>query len=64
MSVLWAFFAARLLQTWDATPVDTLVFDFRGNPGGSNMLLKPLLDGLQQRLARSISNPNFRVRGN
>ena len=61
MSVQWAFFAARLLQTWDATPVDTLVFDFRGNPGGSNMLLKPLLDGLQQRLARSISNPNFRV---
>ena len=54
-------FAARLLETMDANPVDTLVVDFRGNPGGINMLIKPLLDGLQQRLPILLWNPDFRV---
>src|SRR5438876_1407786 len=57
----FASFAASFLQTMDTNPIDTLVFDFRGNGGGSNMLWLPLLTGFQQRLPRLLWNPNFRV---
>src|SRR5207248_1119560 len=57
----FASFAAGLLQTLDSSPVDTLVIDFRGNPGGNNMVIKPFLDGFQQRLPRLSTNPRFRV---
>ncbi len=54
-------FAAGLLRTLDTMPVDTFVIDFRQNPGGNNKVIKPLLDGLQQRLPRLLLNPRFRV---
>jgi uncharacterized protein (TIGR03437 family) len=54
-------FAAGFLRLLDTNAVDTLVFDFRGNPGGNNMVIQPLLDGLRQRLPRLLSNPDFRV---
>jgi uncharacterized protein (TIGR03437 family) len=61
MTPTFESFAATLLQILDTNPVDTLAFDFRGNPGGDNMVSKPLLDGFQQRLPRLVSNPNFRA---
>jgi uncharacterized protein (TIGR03437 family) len=54
-------FAATLLSTVDSNPIDTLVFDFRGNTGGDDSLINPLFNGFAQRLPRLAANPNFAV---
>jgi uncharacterized protein (TIGR03437 family) len=54
-------FAAGLLNTVDTNPVDTFVFDFRGNTGGNSALINPLINGLAQRYTALLSNPRFRV---
>jgi uncharacterized protein (TIGR03437 family) len=56
-----AAYAAQILQTLDANPVDTVVIDFRENGGGNEYLLYPLGVGLFQRLASLRANPNFRI---
>jgi len=57
----FAGFAANLLATFDANPIDSFVFDFRGNTGGDSSVINPLLAGLQQRLPAALENPKFRV---
>jgi uncharacterized protein (TIGR03437 family) len=57
----FAAFAANLLKTFDSNPVDTFIFDFRGNTGGDSSVINPLLNGLQQRTAAILGNPNFHV---
>jgi uncharacterized protein (TIGR03437 family) len=52
-------FTATLLNTVDSNPVDTLVFDFRGNTGGDDSVINPLFNGIAQRLPRLAANPNF-----
>jgi uncharacterized protein (TIGR03437 family) len=54
-------FAANLLNMFDSNPVDTLVFDFRGNTGGNSSVINPVLVGFQQRITAIVANPNFRV---
>jgi uncharacterized protein (TIGR03437 family) len=54
-------FASNLLKTFDSNPVDSLVFDFRGNTGGDSSVINPLLAGLQQRIPVLLANPNFGV---
>ncbi|HTS28849.1 MAG TPA: hypothetical protein VMH81_23425 [Bryobacteraceae bacterium] len=56
-------FAANLLATLDSNPVDTLVFDFRGNGGGNSAVWNPLIDGVSQRIPALLSNPRFRTYG-
>ena len=52
-------FTSTLLNTVDSNPVDTLVFDFRGNTGGDDSVINPLFNGIAQRLPRLAANPNF-----
>jgi uncharacterized protein (TIGR03437 family) len=52
-------FADQFLSTLDANPVDTLVFDFRGNVGGDSSILNPLVIGLEQRAGALFANPAF-----
>jgi uncharacterized protein (TIGR03437 family) len=52
-------FADHFLSTLDANPVDTLVFDFRGNVGGDSSILNPLVIGLEQRAGALFANPAF-----
>jgi uncharacterized protein (TIGR03437 family) len=59
----FAPFAATLLATLDANPVDTVVLDLRGNVGGDSSVWQPLLDGLSQRMPALTANPAFRVYG-
>ena len=40
-----------MMSTADANPVDTFVIDFRGNTGGDDSIINPLLSGLEQRIA-------------
>jgi uncharacterized protein (TIGR03437 family) len=54
-------FAASLLQTLSSNPVDTLVFDFRGNAGGDSSVINPLINGLEQLTPRLLANPAFRA---
>jgi len=54
-------FAANVLASFDANPVDTLVVDLRGNPGGSAALIQPLFDGLALRFMAHAPDPGFRV---
>ena len=56
----FASFAADLLQTLDENPVDTFVFDFRGNSGGADGEWDPLANGLSARLPSLVANPRFR----
>lgn len=56
-------FASAILSTIDANPVDTLVFDVRGNTGGDDSVINPLVNGLAQRLPRLRANPAFIVYG-
>jgi uncharacterized protein (TIGR03437 family) len=56
----FAAFAAAVLKVVDTQPLDTFVFDFRGNPGGDATVINPLLNGLLMRLP-SVTNPQFRV---
>jgi len=56
----FTMFADQVLAAFDANPVDTFVLDFRGNGGGSGALATPLFDGLNQRMATILANPNFR----
>jgi uncharacterized protein (TIGR03437 family) len=55
----FAQFASTILSTMDANPIDTLVFDFRGNTGGDSSIMNPLFNGLVQRLTRLTANPKF-----
>jgi uncharacterized protein (TIGR03437 family) len=55
-----AQFAPSLLSTLDKNPVDTLVFDLRGNTGGDDSVIAPLALGLVQRLPVLAANPKFR----
>ena len=57
----FAAFADSLLRVFDANPVDTLVFDFRGNTGGDSALFEPLINGLVARIPVFLANPNFRI---
>jgi uncharacterized protein (TIGR03437 family) len=57
----FATITANLLSTFDSNPVDTLVFDFRGNTGGDSSVINPLLIGILQRLDVIAANPNFRT---
>jgi uncharacterized protein (TIGR03437 family) len=54
-------FANAVLQTIDRNPVDTFVFDLRGNTGGNSSLWNPLAEGMQQRLPVLAANPRFRI---
>lgn len=54
-------FAAAVLAVLDSQPVDTFVFDFRGNTGGDASLISPLLNGLLLRAPALLGNPRFRV---
>ena len=54
-------FAATLLSTLDSNPIDTLVYDFRGNTGGDDSVINPLFSGIAQRLLRLAANPNFAI---
>lgn len=57
----FAAFAATVLAALDTQPVDTFVFDFRGNTGGDSSILSPLLNGLLARAPTLLVNPQFRV---
>jgi uncharacterized protein (TIGR03437 family) len=57
----FAAFSAIVLATLDAQPVDSLVFDFRGNTGGDAAVILPLLNGLVTRVGLFLANPRFRV---
>ena len=59
----FAAFAARLLATVDANPIDTFVYDLRGNVGGYSAVSQPLLNGLMARYPALLSNPRFRIYG-
>ena len=59
----FADFEQNLFAALDNNPVDTFVFDFRGNNGGSSSLIKPLFDGLFARAPALLANPNFQVFG-
>ena len=54
-------FTAGLLRMVDSNPIDTFVFDFRGNTGGDDSLINPLFNGLAQRLPQLAANPDFAV---
>lgn len=54
-------FAAQLLQALDSNPVDTVVFDYRGNGGGDADIINPLFNGFEQRLPALLANPNLQV---
>ena len=57
----FAAFSATVLAALDTQPVDTFVFDFRGNTGGDASILSPLLNGLLARAPTLLVNPQFRV---
>jgi len=57
----FAAFAAAVLATLDTQPVDTLVIDFRGNTGGDDSVISPLLNGLATRAPALLANPRLRV---
>jgi uncharacterized protein (TIGR03437 family) len=57
----FASFAADLLATLDANPVDTFVFDFRFNTGGNSGLIAPIFNGLAARFSRLTASPRFQV---
>ncbi len=57
----FASVAASVLATVDAQPVDTFVFDFRGNTGGSSSVIDPLILGLISRLPSLLANPKFQI---
>src|SRR5262249_15100486 len=60
----FAAFANSLLATFDANPVDSLVFDFRGNTGGDASIIIPLFNGLAARIFQKFpANPNLRAYG-
>jgi uncharacterized protein (TIGR03437 family) len=52
-------FAESILRTADTNRVDTLVIDFRGNTGGDDSIINPLLLGLEQRIGALRGNPAF-----
>ena len=56
-------FTNRLLDTFDANPIDTLVLDLRGNSGGDSSLIVPLFNGLAARIPKFLTNPNLRFYG-
>ena len=57
----FATFAAAVLETLDSQPVNTFVFDFRGNTGGDSTLINPLLNGVEERAPVLLANPQLRV---
>jgi len=59
----FANFANQVLAILDANPVDTFVFDLRGNTGGNSAIWNPLINGLTARIPTLLSNPGLRVYG-
>lgn len=55
----FASFSAAFLATLDSEPVNTIVFDFRGNTGGDSAVINPLLNGLLARAGSFLANPRF-----
>ena len=49
--------SAAILATLDSQPVNTLVFDFRGNTGGDSSVIDPLLNGVFARVPSFLANP-------
>jgi uncharacterized protein (TIGR03437 family) len=57
-------FTNDLLASFDANPVDSLVFDFRGNGGGDASIILPLFNGVAARIIQTfLANPKLRVYG-
>lgn len=54
-------FAAGTAALIDRNPVETVVFDVRGNTGGDSSLMMPLLMELAVRIKALRTNPNFRI---
>jgi uncharacterized protein (TIGR03437 family) len=54
-------FSAKILAALDANPVDTFVWDLRGNTGGDTSVIRPLGSGLFSRLSTLSANPRFRI---
>jgi len=50
-----------LLATLDSNPVDTFVWDFRGNTGGNASIVEPLGLGVYARLSALLAKPHFRM---
>jgi uncharacterized protein (TIGR03437 family) len=59
----FASFANQVLATVDANPIDTFVFDLRGNGGGASNLWDPLVGGLTARFPTLAANPRLRIYG-
>jgi len=59
----FASFANQMLSTVDANPIDTFVFDLRGNGGGDSSIWNPLVIGLTTRFPTLAANPRFRIYG-
>jgi uncharacterized protein (TIGR03437 family) len=53
--------SAAVLKTLDTEPVDTLVFDFRGNTGGDETVIFPLLMGVLARAPALFANSQIRL---
>ena len=56
-----AQFSQTLLAVVDANPVDSLVFDLRGNTGGDDSVIEPLALGLLERAPALAAKPQFRI---
>jgi uncharacterized protein (TIGR03437 family) len=58
----FAGFTAALMRVLDTNPVDSLVFDFRGNPGGSTAYFENVFaPQVAARLPALLANPKFRI---
>ncbi len=54
-------FTASFMTMLDTNPVDTLVIDFRGNPGGSTSYFEQFGTEMATRLPTLAANPKFRI---
>ena len=59
----FASFANQVLAVVDRNPIDTLVFDLRGNGGGGASVWNPLVAGLEARFPTLAANPRLRIYG-
>lgn len=56
-------FGAEIAAALSANPIDSLIFDLRGNPGGNSAFFRTLLTRLQPSLPGLRTNARFRVYG-